>query len=169
MRERRWSAIEDDEQRWLMKALREVANELVEEIYELASADPTIRAEDDDRTPHEIAAHIRLNEELAAAQIRHLTGGRSNVRLPVDDTESPPAELADTSIYNFLEGFIEARRGTTRLLWNLSPAQWQRQGTHPYRGAITVQQIVRELAEHDLEHLWQVRRTKSNLRDDTIP
>ncbi len=112
MRERRWSAIEDDEQRWLLKALREVANELVEEIYELASADPTMRTEDDDRTAQEIAAHIHLNEELADAQIRHLASGRSNIRLPVEDTESPPAELADTSIYSFLEGFVEARRRT---------------------------------------------------------
>jgi hypothetical protein len=41
--------------------------------------------------------------------------------------------------------------------------QWERQGEHPYRGPISVGQIVREMNEHDLAHLWQIMKIKQAL------
>ena len=38
--------------------------------------------------------------------------------------------------------------------------EWHKPAIHPYRGEITIETIARELAQHDLEHLWQVRRLK---------
>src|SRR3990172_6810179 len=35
----------------------------------------------------------------------------------------------------------------------------------PYRGEVTLGEIARELAQHDLELLWQVRRLKERLRE----
>ena len=29
---------------------------------------------------------------------------------------------------------------------------------HPYLGPLTVQEVAREMNEHDLAHLWQLRR-----------
>jgi hypothetical protein len=40
---------------------------------------------------------------------------------------------------------------------------FERTAVHPYRGEVTLGQIARELAQHDLEHLWQVRRLKFEL------
>jgi hypothetical protein len=47
--------------------------------------------------------------------------------------------------------------------------EWRRGVIHPYRGDISIETIARELAQHDLEHLWQVRRLKFDLVGDRSP
>ncbi len=50
-------------------------------------------------------------------------------------------------------------------LWRLTQADWQRSAEHPYGGSVTLGEIAREMARHDLEHLWQVRRLEEQLRE----
>ena len=35
---------------------------------------------------------------------------------------------------------------------------WERRGVHPYLGPLSILQCAREMSEHDLSHLWQLRR-----------
>ena len=56
------------------------------------------------------------------------------------------------------------RRETAYLLWGLTEANWGRAAEHPYRGSVTLEEVARELAQHDLEHLWQMRQLKERLR-----
>jgi hypothetical protein len=44
------------------------------------------------------------------------------------------------------------------LLWSLDESDWERAGIHPYLGPLTITQVAREMNEHDLAHLWQLRR-----------
>ena len=54
---------------------------------------------------------------------------------------------------------------TVPLLWGLTEGDWGRAAEHPYRGSVTLEEVARELAQHDLEHLWQVRQLKEKLRE----
>jgi hypothetical protein len=44
------------------------------------------------------------------------------------------------------------------LLKSLSPEQWKHYGMHAERGQESIEQIVRLLAGHDINHLQQIER-----------
>ena len=45
----------------------------------------------------------------------------------------------------------------------LSRRDWLRTGVHPYKGVISIHDIVRELHDHDLEYLRNARRLRETL------
>ena len=49
------------------------------------------------------------------------------------------------------------------LLWSADERDWARVGLHPYRGEVTLLDLVRDLYQHDLEHLWQAKRMAEGL------
>lgn len=53
------------------------------------------------------------------------------------------------------------REHTIRLLESLEDAEWRRAGVHPVRGEMTMRQLLALLAEHDRQHLDQLRRAVS--------
>jgi hypothetical protein len=50
------------------------------------------------------------------------------------------------------------REANLRMLAKLTPDEWQRSGVHAERGRITVQDLARHTAGHDLNHIDQLRR-----------
>ncbi len=155
---------ESDPQGWALKALREAGNSLLSELYGVNEDLLCRRPKDGDWCLTEIAAHMRDAEELVLRQMSAILDG-SRDPLPVWDIDALPQErdyvAADVTL--FLEELRSLRRQTTHLLWGLSGADWRCAGQHPYRGALSLGEIARELAQHDLEHLWQVRRLKHEL------
>ena len=155
---------ERDPSGWVLKALRECANTVVSELS---------RLDDDalDRAPaegewclKEIAAHVRDAEDLALRQMTAIIEGRRGA-LPAWDIDLLPAERNYRSfdVADLLMEFRHLRRETTELLWGLSGADWRSSGEHPYRGEVTIETLARELAQHDLEHLAEIRRLKNDL------
>ena len=59
-----------------------------------------------------------------------------------------------------LVAFRRIREETLGFLRALKDPDWQRFGTTPTRGRITIEAYTRYLAEHDLEHLAQLRVTR---------
>ena len=57
-----------------------------------------------------------------------------------------------------LQLFRLLREANLRLLDKLTEEQWLRHGNHTERGRMTVRDMVRQVAGHDLNHLEQVRR-----------
>ena len=53
------------------------------------------------------------------------------------------------------------REHTVRLLESLEDGEWRRVGIHPARGEMTMRQLAALLAEHDRQHLDQLRRCVS--------
>ena len=157
---------ERDPQDWLLKALRETGNSLLAELHGIREDQLSWRSSDDEWSLKEIAAHLRDAEELALAQITAIAEGAPDL-LPTWDIDVLPLErdyqAADSPA--LLAEFRRLRRETTYLLWALAEADWQRAGEHPYRGSLSLGQIARELAQHDLEHLWQVRQLKEQLAE----
>jgi uncharacterized damage-inducible protein DinB len=58
-----------------------------------------------------------------------------------------------------LATFAALRADTLALLRRLSPAQRRAGGTHPEYGRLRVDQLLAHWAEHDLNHLQQIRAT----------
>lgn len=151
---------------WLLKALSEAGNLLLSELCGLDEEELRWRAAEGEWSLKEIAAHLRDAEELALAQLNAFVSGSSSP-LPAWDVDLFPQErdYQSEEIAGLLASFGRLRRETTYLLWGLTEADWGRAAEHPYRGSVTLQEVARELAQHDLEHLWQVRRLKERLRE----
>ncbi len=154
---------ERDSLAWVLKALREAGSSLVMEILTVDGDMLRQRPSGDDWCVSEIAAHLRDAEELALRQVAAIFEGGNT--LPFWDIDLLPAERdyqgSDTD--EMLAEFRALRRETTSLLWTFSEREWRTSGQHPYRGEITLETLARELAQHDLEHLWQVRQLKHEL------
>jgi hypothetical protein len=148
----------------VLKALREAGNSVLSELHGVDEATLRERPADGDWSLKEIAAHLRDAEALALRQLTAIAEG-SRRPLPISDIDSLPAvrDYNAHDLSRLLTEFRELRGQTTGLLWGLSAGEWQRAGKHPYRGEVTAEQVARELAQHDLEHLWQVRRLKFEL------
>lgn len=155
---------DSEPQAWTLKALREAGNSLVSELYGLD--EPTLRRRpaEGDWSLKEIAAHMRDAEDLALKQMTAIIERRRGA-LPAWDVDLLPLErdYRSQAIASLLEDFRALRRETTQLLWSITDADWSTTARHPFRGEITLGEIAHELAQHDLEHLWQVRRMKQEL------
>ena len=126
------------------------------------------RPANDEWSLKEVAAHVRDAEELALQQLLAINEPITKT-LPFWDIDVFPLErdYRAEDLSRLLTEFRRLRGETTSLLWGLMDADWRRSGRHPYRGDMTVEEIARELAQHDLEHLWQVRRLKFELGEAT--
>jgi hypothetical protein len=151
---------------WVLKALREAGSSLLSELYSQDEEALRWRPAEGEWSLKEIAAHLRDAEELALAQINAFVSASSSP-LPAWDVDVLPQErdYQSEEMTLLLASYRGMRRETTYLLWGLTDADWQGSAEHPYRGPVTLGEIARELAQHDLEHLWQVRRLKERLRE----
>jgi uncharacterized damage-inducible protein DinB len=50
------------------------------------------------------------------------------------------------------------RTANLKLFARLTPEQWERRGVHRERGELTVRDLCRHMAAHDVNHLEQIRR-----------
>jgi len=146
---------------WVLKALREAGGSLVSELHGVDEDALCARPNEDDWCLKEIAGHMRDAEELAVLQLTSLLE-EPDRPLPVWDVDVLPAErdYRSSPLSALLSELRAYRRETTSLLWAAMDRDFGRTAVHPYRGEVTLGQIARELAQHDLEHLWQVRRLK---------
>ena len=149
---------------WVLKALREAGNSVMSELYGLDEDVLCRRPGDDEWCLKEIAAHLRDAEDLALRQLTAIAE-RNTKPLPFWDIDVLPLErdYRSADLAGVLAEFRRLRRETTSLLWTLTDSDWNRSGRHPYRGDLSIEQIAREQAQHDLEHLWQARRLKREL------
>lgn len=154
-------APEFDEQRWLLKALREAAHELASQLWGLDEEDLRWRPSEDGWSLKEIAAHLRDCEEHFLRSLEAIAH-QDAPRLRAFDADALVLErdYRDLKLDDVLERFEYCRHRSVNLLWSLADEDWQRTGLHPYRGPVSIAQLAREQSEHDLEHLWQARRLR---------
>jgi hypothetical protein len=148
---------------FLLKALREASGELEGEFYNLRPKQLSWR-ENGEWSLIEIAGHLRDREEANLAHLRAIVGSR-RPRLDLVDYEALVEDngYEPRQINELLYGYSDLRQRALYLLYNLSENQWRRAGQHPYRGELTIEQLAKEMNEHDLAHLWQIQRVKGLL------
>lgn len=153
-------------QRWMLKALHEAAEELKEQLRGLSEMDLCRRPAPDEWSLKEIAAHLRDAEAWFLERLELIVGA-DEPRLPDIDIDAYVLErdYRSLDLYEVLREFSRLRRHTTGLLWALEPSDWEREGLHPYRGRLSIMQVARDMNEHDLGHLWQVRRLRRQVQE----
>lgn len=152
-----------DNHAFLLKALHEASGELENALYGVSRRDLR-RRQNDDWSLIEIAGHLRDKEEQTLSYLRAITASK-RPELPAVDLAMLVAEGGYEQLdpREVLYQFADLRQETLYLLYRLSAEKWQRAGVHEYRGRLTVAQLVKELNEHDLRHLWQIQRIKECL------
>ena len=155
---------ERDSSGWVLKALRECANTVVRELSGLAEDELRRSPAEGEWCLQEIAAHLRDAEQLALRQMNAIADGARGT-FPAWDIDLLPGErdYRSANLGDLLSELRELRQETTYLLWGLDDSDWRASAEHPYRGQVTVETLARELAQHDLEHLAEIRRLKHQL------
>jgi hypothetical protein len=111
--------------------------------------------------------------------VNHLFVGERDVIFPrlkrmlLEESPSFPSSVSSRAGFaaapesrNFaadLAAFRKVREETLALLETLADSDWQRTGTTPTRGTLTIEAYGRYLAEHDAEHLVQLETTRHRL------
>jgi hypothetical protein len=147
---------EFDAKSWLTKALRETSHAMESLLW---NVDDDLL---DDRPDEDEWSCVDLAHHMTEMERRYLERLELVLRLddpPIDAFDADSIEPAYRgSVYDAMDEFGELRRRSVYLLWSLDDRDWHRTGEHPYLGQLTILQMAREMNEHDLAHLWQLRR-----------
>jgi hypothetical protein len=149
--------------RWVLKALREVPHSIAREVEGVRERDARRRTEADEWSLLEIVGFLRDSEreDLASARaILRRDGAPIAERRahygPLDDAYT--REDADSLLMEYWELREE-------LVWLLRDREeeWERAGVHPYRGRVSLDRLVHEVNERDLDVLWRLQRVRDAL------
>jgi hypothetical protein len=147
---------EYDAKSWLMKALRETAHAMESLLW---GVDDDLHEETpsaDEWSCAQLVAHMSQMEQRYLERLERMVR-LDEPRIAAFDADSIDCD-DDISLYEAIDDFSERRRQTVYLLYALDDGEWRRTGVHPYLGPLTVLEVAREMNEHDLSHLWQLRR-----------
>lgn len=152
---------------FLLKAMREASGELrgvLEGMPHRMLLKPGT-GNDDDWCLLAIAYHMHDTESGFLRQIETIMTIPESEMRHVDFDDIPLREdYADEDEDELLENFHYLRRRNAYMLWDISDREWQLGAIHPYRGRMTLMELIREIYRHDLEHLWQARRIADHVQ-----
>jgi uncharacterized damage-inducible protein DinB len=106
-----------------------------------------------------ILAHLAEDELASSWRYRQMIEHSGAPLAAFDQDEW--ARLGDYAAWtprDALEMFRLLREANLRMLARLTPEEWQRRGIHAERGSITVRDLARHMAAHDVNHIHQVRQ-----------
>jgi hypothetical protein len=146
---------------FMIKAMREASGEFRDLMWGMRLGSVLQRGQppDEDWSLMGIAYHLNAVEGVIGEQIERIVSMREPT-IPHADLDDIPfaGDYDECDEEELLEEFHYKRRRNSYLLWDLGIEDWDRGGLHPYRGRRTLRETIRELYQHDLEHLWQARR-----------
>jgi hypothetical protein len=149
---------EYDARSWLLKALRETAHAMESLLWNLDDDVLDRRPDADEWSCREVASHMCEMERRYNQRLERMVR-QDEPRIDAFDSDSiEPSSRDGDSPFDLMDEFAVLRRQSVYLLWSLDPEDWDRRGIHPYLGPLTLMQVAREMNEHDLAHLWQLRR-----------
>jgi len=111
----------------------------------------------------EIIAHLAEDELVTSWRYRQMIEN-SGCALPSFDQDQW-ARLGDYRSWkaaDALDMFRLLRHANLRMLEHLSNEEWDRFGVHTERGRISVRDLARHMAGHDMNHVDQIRLILSN-------
>jgi hypothetical protein len=106
-----------------------------------------------------ILAHLAEDELVSSWRYRQMIENNGATRPGFDQDEW--ARLGDYDSWtphDALQMFRSLREPNLRMLGRLTPEEWQHYGMHAERGRMTVADLARHMAAHDVNHINQVRR-----------
>jgi hypothetical protein len=106
-----------------------------------------------------IVAHLAEDELVSSWRYRQMIEHSGATLLGFDQDEW--ARLGDYDSWTAQEAldmFRLLRKANLRMFGRLTPEEWHRHGKHAERGKITVEDLARHMAGHDVNHIIQVRQ-----------
>jgi uncharacterized damage-inducible protein DinB len=107
----------------------------------------------------EIVAHLAEDELTTSWRYRQM------IELPGvtlmgfnQDLWAQLGDYASWTLRDAVEMFRLLRESNLRLLSRLTPEQWASPGHHSERGPISVRDLARHMAAHDINHILQIER-----------
>jgi uncharacterized damage-inducible protein DinB len=142
-----------------MKRLERTADELAAAIR--GHGDETLSRRPDPKNwaPKEIVCHLRDIEEAFLLRFQTIVAS-DNPRLaaPEPDRWAEDRQYLRNNAAEALAAFRKRRAETLAFLSQRAPGDWERGGTHPVRGTVTLDDFLTLMAWHDDNHLDQLRR-----------
>jgi hypothetical protein len=150
---------EYDPKSWLLKALRETAHAMESLLWNLDDDALDRRPSEEEWSCIELVSHMTEMERRYIERLERIVR-LDQPAIAAFDGDSIDAEMPidSTTAFELMDEFGVLRRQSVYLLWSLDEGDWERAGVHPYLGPLTIMQVAREMNEHDLAHLWQLRR-----------
>lgn len=149
---------------WLMKAVREGIGEMFGLFQGVDEEGLRWRPAPGEWCLKELAAHMRDADALYLQQFELITSQHEPL-LPHEPLDVLPAErdYVNESLYSLLDELETLRQENFWILRMLSDYEWERGGLHPYKGHTTLTDLVKDMHEHDLNHLNQARKLRQTL------
>jgi len=138
---------------------RETASRLTQLIGRIPADKLANRLAPDKWSVSEILAHLAEAEISSFCRYRQMLEHNGSTIIPFDQDlwyrigdypSRPPRES--------LELFRLLREANLRMFEKLTPDQWQMGGNHTERGPMTIADLARQIAGHDINHLAQVEK-----------
>jgi uncharacterized damage-inducible protein DinB len=107
----------------------------------------------------EILAHLSETEIVSSWRYRQMIE-HNGTPLPGYDQDLWEAlgEYSSRDAEQSLQVFQSLREANLRMFARLTAEQWQRHGIHAERGYMSVADLARQVAGHDINHIEQIRK-----------
>ena len=156
-------------QRWLTKALREVAHRVEELVIGLSADELRWRPADDEWCATEVVGFLRDSEREDLVAVRAMIR-RDGAFIEERRALFGPLEndYRSAEVTDLLWDFQMLREET---VWTLhtAGAAWEHTGEHPYRGLVPLGRWVHEINERDLDAMWKLQRIVGDAPDGVRP
>jgi hypothetical protein len=117
------------------------------------------RAEPGKWSVSEILAHLAEAEITSFWRYRQMLEHNGSTIIPFDqDLWYKLDDYRSRKPDESLQLFRLLREANLRMFDQLAPEQWQRGGVHVERGPMTVADLARQIAGHDINHLAQIEK-----------
>jgi|CXWL01.1.fsa_nt_gi hypothetical protein len=151
---------EYDPKAWLLKALRETAHAMEALLWELDEGVlEDCAAGGGEWSIRDLVLHMNEMERRFVERLERIVRlDEPKIEAFDGDSIEPRRGHEDLMAFELMDEFGVQRQQAVYLLWSLDRDDWERRGIHPYLGPLSILQCAREMNEHDLSHLWQLRR-----------
>jgi hypothetical protein len=118
-------------------------------------------AEADSWTARQVAHHLADSEAMAYVRLRRLIAEDDPVIVGYDEPEWARRLHYDRPIGSSIAVLAAVRAASLQLLETLTPAEWDRTGTHSESGSYSVDHWLEIYANHAHEHADQIRAARA--------
>ena len=143
-----------------VQRLTRTADDLTAAIKGQAEAVLTRRPDDKNWAAKEVVCHLRDTEEMFSSRFELILAMDTDPKLvgPSADRMAEERQYLRNDALEAIGAFRRRREENVELFGKLTPAQWEKGGTHPVRGRLTIDTFLTLMAWHDDNHLDQISR-----------
>jgi DinB family protein len=114
-------------------------------------------------TPREVVHHLADSETNSYIRLRKLIAEDNATLVAYDEAEWARRLHYGRPIEPSLAVLKAVRDASAQLLDALTPAEWQRSGTHPEHGVYSIETWLEVYAAHAHDHAWQIQRARKGV------